>query len=125
MSTQGGIAIGGGIYNRGTLNINADLLANPGGDACSLGTVDTDQYVFTSNGSCDPGGSTDHQSSSVATDLRNIKVNGVLEMVEPTAHNPAIGAIETSTGLCPPADQRGYVPVSGASTCDVGAYQTS
>ncbi|WP_298335175.1 hypothetical protein [Ferrimicrobium sp.] len=121
---SGGDADGGGIYNSDTLSLTADLLANPSG-ACALGKVRTDQYVFTSNSSCDPKGSTDYQSPSVGTDLRNIKVNGVLEMVKPIADNPAIGAIKTSTGLCPPADQRGYVPVSGAKTCDVGAYQTS
>ena len=123
-------AQGGGIYNMsGTVNLTADLLANPSG-ACSLGTVDTDQYVFTSNHSCDPQGSAVYYSPLVGSDLHNITVNGVLEMVKPTTVNPttvnpAIAAIETSTGLCPPADQRGYVPASGATTCDAGAYQTS
>ena len=110
----------------GTLNLSGDLIAtqNNPADECYLGTLGTYQDVVTGNQSCEPAGSTVTPLVSAGNDLNDVN-SGMTSLVEPTTGNPAVGAIESSTGLCPPADQRGYVPASGATTCDVGAYQTS
>ncbi|WP_298338202.1 right-handed parallel beta-helix repeat-containing protein [Ferrimicrobium sp.] len=126
-TASGGLSSGGVINNSASLNLTGDLIATPGNPsgACTLGTVGSAAYVVTGNQSCDPDRPTDVYSTTAGIDLTPIVTNGVVGAIEPTADNPAIGAIETSKGLCPPADQRGYVPVSGATTCDAGAYQTS
>ncbi len=127
-TASGTVGSGGEISNIAHLNLTGDLIATPGNPsgACTLGTVGSDEYVVTGNQSCDPGGPTDVYSTTAGIDLTPIVTNGVVGAIEPTTDNPAIAAIESLTNLfCPPADQRGYVPVSGATTCDAGAYQTS
>ncbi|WP_298337198.1 hypothetical protein [Ferrimicrobium sp.] len=130
--TAGTAGNGGGIFSSSSTTLTGDLLASPGvsptGGECALsGTFTDGGYNFSDDKSC---GFTNSTSNSGLTDLDTYIASSLASSGWPTAmlvFSPPSGSLAASIPIasCPPVDQRGYVPASGAVTCNAGAYQAN
>ena len=133
--TGGAIAVDEG-YPSGspTLLIAANLFSNTGCYIVTAGTFHDGGYNVGTDGSCFAATpAAGDVASPAAADLTSLgNFGGQTQTVEPTAGNPAIGAISTTVSgafsqangnsftLCPTNDQRG---VASSGACDAGAVQ--
>jgi len=124
---------GNDIYNGGGAQLTANLIAGSVAANCTSasGASFTDSYNVSSDGTC---GFTNTTTSASETNLVSSSANnlnllgnngGPTQTIYPQSSNPAIGFIPVTSGFCPPTDQRGYVLLPSATTCDSGAAQTN
>jgi hypothetical protein len=124
---------GNDIYNGGVAQLTANLIAGSVAANCTSasGASFTDSYNVSSDGTCGFINTTTSASEtnlvlSSTNDLNLLGNNGgPTNTIDPKSSNPAIGFIPVTSGFCPPTDQRGYVLLQSATTCDSGALQTN
>jgi len=129
IAANSGAYEGGGISNTGAITISATIVADNDGENCfDRGSISDRGY----NLEDDSGGGCGFSQS-------NLDIVGTSAGLGPLADNggptqtiallpgsPAIARIPTSSGLCPPSDERGAArPGTGKNACDIGAYESS
>lgn len=122
LSNNTSIAPGGGIYNSGTLNAAATIVAESGSEEDCSGTITDRGYNIDDDGTCGFSAPSVSQSTSLDGTLGPLADNGgPTETIALLPGSPASRAV-TSTALCSTPDQRGIVR---PTPCDIGAYQFS
>ncbi|NJO14945.1 MAG: CSLREA domain-containing protein [Thioploca sp.] len=114
---------GGGILNRGILNLQNTLIANnTNGDCDDWGTIDTNLNNFIGDGSCNPTFSGDPKLGPLANNGGPTFTHALLR------GSPAIDVGDDTICAAEPVnglDQRGVARFgsSAGNHCDIGAYE--
>lgn len=119
-----GPADSGAIFNAGTLNIGATIVANNSGTNCQFAGTQNDQgYNLDSDGTCFSG-SNDLPNTDPRLDPNGLKNNGgPTQTIALLSGSPASDDVPQTN--CPATDQRGFARPDSISetTCDIGAYE--
>ncbi|MBV9363621.1 MAG: hypothetical protein JOY89_05245, partial [Solirubrobacterales bacterium] len=111
----------------GSLDVRASIVAGAGGGGANCGgTLHDSGYNLEDDPAATCGFSKSaHDTVGQSPDLGPLAdAHGVTQTMALGPGSPAVDRIPTTTGLCPPTDQRGARRPDGSEgTCDIGAFE--
>jgi hypothetical protein len=112
-----------GIFNVGTANVEATILAANDGQDCVYNPVNDKGHNIDDDGSCGFSGTSTSDSSTLDASLGSLANNGgptqTIALLGTSLTDPAIDVVPAAQ--CPATDQRG---APRTAPCDIGAYDT-
>ena len=109
-----------GIFNDGTANVEATILAaNDGRDCAGNNPINDEGYNIGDDGSCPSTGTSTGDSLTLDASLGSLANNGGPTQTIALSGGPAVDVVPAAD--CPPTDQRG---APRTAPCDIGAYDT-